>query len=68
MLNPALRIREDYTVLAEDDFGGVLGATAATVAEFVRDAAGEWTFHPGVRGYDTDPEGFARIMGRPHDS
>jgi tellurium resistance protein TerD len=68
VLNPALRIREDYTVLAEDDFGGVLGATAATVAEFVRDASGEWTFHPGVRGYDTDPEGFARIMGRPQDS
>ncbi|MER6125610.1 TerD family protein [Streptomyces sp. NPDC001795] len=68
VLNPALRLREGYTVLAEDDFGGVLGATAATVAEFVRDGSGEWTFRPGIHGYDTDPESFARIMGNPHDS
>jgi tellurium resistance protein TerD len=68
VLNPALRIREGYTVLAEDDFGGVLGSTAATVAEFVRDSSGEWTFHPGVHGHDADPDDFARIMGRPHDS
>jgi tellurium resistance protein TerD len=68
VLNPAIRLREGYTVLAEDDFGGVLGATAATVAEFVRDGSGDWTFHPGVHGYDTDPTGFARVMGVPHDS
>ncbi|GAA3836396.1 TerD family protein [Streptomyces chiangmaiensis] len=68
VLNPALRLREGYTVLAEDDFGSVLGATAATVAEFVRDASGDWTFRPGVHGYDTDPRGFARVMGGPHDS
>lgn len=68
VLNPALRLREGYTVLAESDFGGVLGATAATVAEFVRDGSDEWAFRPGMHGYDTDPAGFARAMGRPHDS
>ncbi|MEW2569899.1 TerD family protein [Streptomyces sp. NPDC047070] len=61
--NPALRIREGYTVLSEDDFGGVLGATATTVAEFVRDDSGEWTFRPAVQGFDADPATFARIMG-----
>jgi stress response protein SCP2 len=66
--NPALRIREGYTVLAEDDFGGVLGATAATVAEFVRDESGEWSFQPGVHGYEEDPASFARIMGSPRES
>ncbi|MGW0710409.1 TerD family protein [Streptomyces sp. NPDC002643] len=65
---PALRIREDYTVLAEDDFGAVLGSTAATVAEFVRDDAGEWTFHPGLHGYDEEPAAFAQIMGAPRES
>jgi len=68
VLNPALRLREGYTVLAEDDFGGVLGATAATVAEFVRDASGEWTFRPGLYGFDTDPSGFAHLMGSRRDS
>ncbi|MGW4562837.1 TerD family protein [Streptomyces sp. NPDC004561] len=66
VLNPAMRIREGYTVLAEDDFGGVLGATAATIAEFVRDASGEWAFRPGVHGFDEDPETFTRVMGRAH--
>ncbi|MBP5860746.1 TerD family protein [Streptomyces sp. LBUM 1478] len=63
--NPGLRIREGYTVLAEDDFGTVPGSTAATVAVFVRDPSGEWTFHPGITGYDEDPAAFARVMGRP---
>ncbi|MEU5520720.1 TerD family protein [Streptomyces sp. NPDC052079] len=61
--NPGLRIREGYTVLAEDDFGGVLGAMAATVAEFVRDGSGPWEFHPGVQGFDGDPADFSRMMG-----
>ncbi|MGW1726601.1 TerD family protein [Streptomyces sp. NPDC002306] len=64
VLNPGMRIREGYSVLAEDDFGTVLGATAATVAEFVRDSSGEWTFHPGVEGFDDDPTTFTRTMGR----
>lgn len=61
--NPGLRIREGYTVLAEDDFGGVLGATAATVAEFVREGTGPWEFRPGVQGFDGDPADFSREMG-----
>lgn len=68
VLNPGLRMREGYTVLAEDEFGDVLGSTAATVGEFLRDGSGEWTFHPGIRGYDTDPATFARIMGSGEDS
>ncbi|GKQ35588.1 TerD family protein [Streptomyces sp. A012304] len=64
VLNPAVRIREGYTDLAVDDFGGVLGATAATVAEFVRDPSDGWTFHPGLQGYEDDPATFTGIMGR----
>lgn len=62
--NPALRIREGYTVLAEDDFGSVLGATAATIGEFVRQESGSWDFHPGINGFDDDPATFTRTMGR----
>ena len=64
VINPALRIREGYTVLAEDDFGGVLGATAAKVAEFVRQESGTWDFHPGINGFEDDPATFTRSMGR----
>lgn len=64
VLNPAIRIREGYTDLAVDDFGGVLGATAATVAEFVRDPSDGWSFHDGVQGFEDDPATFTRIMGR----
>ncbi|MDO0925390.1 TerD family protein [Streptomyces sp. TG1A-8] len=68
VLNPAMRVREGYTVLAEDDFGSVPGATAAAIAEFVRDESGSWTFHPGVHGFDEDPATFTRVMGRAHRS
>ncbi|MEU1010642.1 TerD family protein [Streptomyces sp. NPDC005890] len=68
VLSPAVRVREGYTVLAEDDFGSVLSSTAATIAEFVRDDAADWTFHPGVRGFDEDPAAFTRVMGRAHRS
>ncbi len=61
--NPGLRIREGYTVLAEEDFGGVLGAMAATVAEFVRDESGAWELRTGVQGFDGDPADFSRGMG-----
>ncbi|WP_280848914.1 MULTISPECIES: TerD family protein [unclassified Streptomyces] len=64
VVNPGLRIREGYTVLAEDDFGGVLGATAAKVAEFVRQEDGTWDFHPGISGFEEDPATFTRSMGR----
>ena len=63
VINPGFRIREGYTVLGEDDFGGVLGATAATVAEFVREASDGWTFHPGVQGFEEDPATFPVVMG-----
>ncbi|MCT7353409.1 TerD family protein [Streptomyces sp. 15-116A] len=63
--NPGLRIREGYDVLAEDDFGGIPDATAARVAEFVRDGSGPWEFRPGVLGFDGDPATFTRTMGAP---
>ncbi len=66
--NPGLRIREGYNVLAEGDFGSVLGSTATTVADFVRDDSGEWTFQSDIRGFDADPATFARIMGSPQES
>lgn len=65
VIKPALRIREDYTVLAEDDFGGVLGSTATTVAEFVRQDSGTWEFRPGIHGFEDDPATFTTTMGRP---
>ncbi|GAA1012467.1 TerD-family protein [Streptomyces sp. F-3] len=68
VLRPGLRIREGYTVLAEDDFAGVSGATAAVVAEFARDDSGSWEFRPGLRGFDGDAETFLRTMGRARPS
>ncbi|MFJ4334506.1 TerD family protein [Streptomyces sp. NPDC088935] len=61
--NPGLRIREGYTDLAADDFADVPGATAATVAEFVRDETGAWEFRAGVHGFEGDPATFTRVMG-----
>ncbi|WP_405834075.1 TerD family protein [Streptomyces sp. NBC_00105] len=57
------RIREGHTDLAQSDFASVPSATAATVAEFTRDASGAWSFEVRLRGFDTDPEEFARVMG-----
>ncbi|SEE60956.1 tellurium resistance protein TerD [Streptomyces sp. 3213] len=68
VLNPKLRIREGYSVLTEEDFGDVLGATAATVGEFTRDESGSWDFHPGIQGFDDDPATFTRTMGRARQS
>ncbi|MFF9095289.1 TerD family protein [Streptomyces sp. NPDC014776] len=68
VLNPGLRIREGYTDLFQSDFGEVLGATAATIAEFVRDTSGEWEFRPGVHGFEEDPADFPRVMGRTRPS
>lgn len=58
-----LRIREGYTDLAEGDFGEVSSATAATVAEFTRDDSGAWSLDSRLRGFEADPEEFARTMG-----
>ncbi|WP_189310260.1 TerD family protein [Streptomyces brasiliensis] len=63
VLNPGVRIREGYTVLAEDGFGSVLGATATTVAEFVRGASGGWDFRHAMNGFEDDPVTFTRTMG-----
>ncbi|MFG2831796.1 TerD family protein [Streptomyces sp. NPDC048434] len=62
--NTAVRIREGYTDLAENDFTEVAEATAATVAEFARDEAGQWRFRAALSGFDTDPDAFASLMGR----
>ncbi|MGC5412463.1 TerD family protein, partial [Streptomyces sp. DT225] len=61
--NTRVQVREGYTTLAEDDFASIGGATAAVVAEFVRDESGGWHFHGAVRGFDGDPEEFAAAMG-----
>lgn len=67
VLNPAMRVREGrYTVLAEDDFASVPGATAATFATFARDESGAWIFEAGVHGFDEDPATFTRVIGRAH--
>ncbi|WP_392673068.1 TerD family protein [Streptomyces sp. LN785] len=58
-----VQVREGRTSLAEDDFSAVAGATAATVAEFVRDTSGTWHFRGAVRGFDGDPGAYAAIMG-----
>ncbi|MEU9402878.1 TerD family protein [Streptomyces sp. NPDC048242] len=63
VLNPAVRVSEGYTALSETGFAAVPDATAATVAEFVRDGSGGWTFHAGVHGFDEDPATFTRVLG-----
>ncbi|MFD4632852.1 TerD family protein [Streptomyces sp. NPDC058284] len=64
--NTAVRIREGYTDLAQNDLGSVSGSTAATVAEFTRDESGAWSFRESVRGFDADPTSFASLMGGAH--
>ena len=64
-----MQIREGYTDLAEDDFSAVAAATAAVVAEFVRDADGRLglPFAPSAASTAT-PIPFAAAMGsRPAD-
>ncbi|MCX4769349.1 TerD family protein [Streptomyces sp. NBC_01285] len=61
--NTAVQVREGYDSLAEDDFSAVGAATAAVVAEFVRDSSGVWRFHDTVRGFDGDADSFAAKMG-----
>ncbi|MER6255600.1 TerD family protein [Streptomyces sp. NPDC001584] len=57
------RIREGHTDLAQGDFAALTAATAATVAEFTRDASGPWSFDLRLHGFEADPEAFARTMG-----
>lgn len=62
--NTFVQINEGYTKLSENDFAGVAGSTAATVAEFVRAEDGAWQLNGAVTGFDTEPESFASVMGR----
>ncbi|NUS23527.1 MAG: TerD family protein, partial [Streptomyces sp.] len=63
IFNAGVVVLDGYRPLLSDDFAGVAEATAATVAEFTRDASGAWRFHGMVRGYDSDPVLFAAEMG-----
>ncbi|MGW0367139.1 TerD family protein [Streptomyces sp. NPDC002990] len=58
-----VRIREGHTDLAQTGFESIPAATAATVAEFLRDGSGGWTLKAELHGYDVGPEEFARTMG-----
>ncbi|MFF2810627.1 TerD family protein [Streptomyces sp. NPDC058000] len=61
--NTLIEVREGYTTLARIDFAGVADSTAAAVAEFARDASGEWRFQAVLRGFDAEPDAFSRLMG-----
>ncbi len=62
--NVGVLVIEKYTELLKDDFTRVAGATAATIAEFIRDDSGQWQLHEMIRGYDGDPAAFIAEMGR----
>lgn len=61
--NTHVRVTEGYTELLTNDFRTLERVTAATVAEFVREPDGGWDMHESVRGFDAEPEEFARQMG-----
>ncbi|MFE7171466.1 TerD family protein [Streptomyces sp. NPDC057616] len=62
--NAGVVVVEGYRELLVNDFAQVADATAATVAEFARDASGRWGFREMVQGFDADPVLFAAEMGR----
>ncbi|MET8665677.1 TerD family protein [Streptomyces tendae] len=61
--NTGVVVAEGYRELLAYDFERVAGATAATVAEFTRNASGAWDFQEAVRGFDSDPVLFTTEMG-----
>ncbi|MFI1034702.1 TerD family protein [Streptomyces sp. NPDC020951] len=61
--NAGVLVVEGYEELLKDDFAGLAGSTAGTVAEFTRGAAGMWEFHEAVQGFDSDPVLFSAEMG-----
>jgi stress response protein SCP2 len=63
MSNAGILIVEGYEELLIDDFSGVAGASATTLAEFTRDDSGHWTMHEMIRGSDSDPALFMSEMG-----
>jgi stress response protein SCP2 len=62
--NVGVLVVEGYEELLKDDLSQVSASCAATVAEFVRDASGAWTFQQMIRGFDSDPVLFAAEMGQ----
>ncbi|MER0247223.1 TerD family protein [Streptomyces sp. HSW2009] len=62
-----VQIQEGYDKLVEYDFSTVASATAVTVVEFTRNEAGEWGLRESIRGFDTNPAGFAELMGQRTD-
>ncbi|MFF0125805.1 TerD family protein [Streptomyces mirabilis] len=64
MSNAGVLVVEGYREVLAVDFAGTAEATAATVAEFIRDDSGAWAFHEMVGGFDSDPVVFAAEMGR----
>ncbi|WP_329613089.1 TerD family protein [Streptomyces brevispora] len=58
-----VHVVEGYQRLLADDFAQVADATAATIAEFSRDASGAWELREMVRAFDSDPTGFTAEMG-----
>ncbi|MGW8064294.1 TerD family protein [Streptomyces ziwulingensis] len=61
--NAGVLVVEGYEELLKVDFAQVSACTAATVAEFTRNASGAWEFHEMLRGFDSDPVLFAAEMG-----
>ncbi|MDX2680394.1 TerD family protein [Streptomyces sp. NY05-11A] len=61
--NAGVLVVEGYRELLKDDFTQLSEYTAATVAEFTRDASGTWEYHEMVRGFDSDPVIFTAEMG-----
>jgi tellurium resistance protein TerD len=61
--NIGVLVVEGYEELLKDDFAQVSACTAATVAEFTRNASGAWEFHEMLRGFDSDPVFFTAEMG-----
>ncbi|MEU7282312.1 TerD family protein [Streptomyces sp. NPDC045431] len=56
-------VRQGYQELESHDFRDVREATAAVVAEFVREDSGGWEYRRALRGFDADPESFTGLMG-----
>ncbi|NEA63407.1 TerD family protein [Streptomyces sp. SID12488] len=61
--NAGVLVVEGYRQLLKDDFAQLSGSTAATFAEFTRNASEGWAFREMVRGFDSDPALFSAEMG-----